>query len=196
MLVGLVVFLAGWAYAISQFGFFLGVGLGWFPAMVIAWLAMQVVSWGLIIIFGAAAAGKVVAEKRASSPRSFRPKWPTMTLIVVVALLASTVGGGAYFLQSELDGSCEHMRAKGAELAKLEGEIRVLGITDPVELIIADVYALHDLRIKYGTEFLFYQTMLRSASSGFDRATENTRYCLSKPYYNNPILAFFSANFS
>lgn len=32
-------FLVGWGYAIAQYGFFLGVGLGWVPAALIAAIA-------------------------------------------------------------------------------------------------------------------------------------------------------------
>jgi len=38
-LFGWGIFLAGWIYAISAFGIFLGVGVGWSPAHAIAWLA-------------------------------------------------------------------------------------------------------------------------------------------------------------
>lgn len=46
--VGVFVFLAGWIYAIANFGFFLGVGLGWIPALFIAWI----LDFLVIAIFG------------------------------------------------------------------------------------------------------------------------------------------------
>ena len=39
VLVGVAAFLAAWLYAITQYGFFLGVGLGIFPSAVIGILA-------------------------------------------------------------------------------------------------------------------------------------------------------------
>lgn len=35
-LFGGIAFIAGWIYAIAAYGFFLGVGLGWFPAAILA----------------------------------------------------------------------------------------------------------------------------------------------------------------
>lgn len=36
--IGIIIFAIGWIYAISSFGFFLGVGIGWIPALFIAWI--------------------------------------------------------------------------------------------------------------------------------------------------------------
>ena len=47
-IVGVIVFLIGWVYAIGAFGFFIGLGLGWIPALVIAWIVDLVV----IAVFG------------------------------------------------------------------------------------------------------------------------------------------------
>ena len=41
-----IIFIGSWIYAIATYGFFLGVGLGWFPALVIAGLAS--LFWPLI----------------------------------------------------------------------------------------------------------------------------------------------------
>ena len=38
-IVGLITFLWCWGYAISQWGWFIGLGVGWFPASIIAILA-------------------------------------------------------------------------------------------------------------------------------------------------------------
>ena len=35
---GIIVFFIGWIYAISEFGFFIGVGIGWIPALFIAYI--------------------------------------------------------------------------------------------------------------------------------------------------------------
>lgn len=46
--VGGVVFLGGWAYAVSAYGFFLGLGLGWVPALVLGALAGFL--WPLVLL--------------------------------------------------------------------------------------------------------------------------------------------------
>ena len=57
-LVGIVTFLACWAYAIARFGFLLGVGLGWIPAFFIAeivgvlWPVLLVVAIGAALLLG------------------------------------------------------------------------------------------------------------------------------------------------
>jgi hypothetical protein len=50
-IVGGLVFLACWAYAVATYGFFLGVGLGWLPAAVIGVIAGFV--WPAIALVGA-----------------------------------------------------------------------------------------------------------------------------------------------
>ena len=47
-IIGVIVFLVGWYYAIASFGFFLGVGLGWIPALFIAWI----IDFVVIAVFG------------------------------------------------------------------------------------------------------------------------------------------------
>lgn len=37
-IIGIIIFFIGWIYAISTFGFFLGLGLGWIPALFVAWI--------------------------------------------------------------------------------------------------------------------------------------------------------------
>lgn len=39
LIVGTISFIASWIYAIATYGFFLGVGLGWIPSLVIGFLA-------------------------------------------------------------------------------------------------------------------------------------------------------------
>jgi hypothetical protein len=46
-IVGVLTFVACWIYCISEYGFLLGVGLGWLPAMICAYLAFF-----LTIVFG------------------------------------------------------------------------------------------------------------------------------------------------
>ena len=48
--VGAITFFVAWAYAIARFGWFLGLGLGWFPAGVIALL--MAVLWPLLVLAG------------------------------------------------------------------------------------------------------------------------------------------------
>lgn len=45
---GVVVFFVGWIYAIGAFGFFIGVGVGWIPALFLA----MIVDTIFIMIFG------------------------------------------------------------------------------------------------------------------------------------------------
>jgi hypothetical protein len=47
-LVALGAFLAAWYYAIDRYGFFLGVGLGWFPSLVIG--AAAGLLWPLALV--------------------------------------------------------------------------------------------------------------------------------------------------
>lgn len=51
-LVGIVVFLAGWVYAIATYGFLVGVALGWIPAAIVG--VVSAVLWpillGLIVV--------------------------------------------------------------------------------------------------------------------------------------------------
>ena len=46
--VGWPVFVIAWAYAVVQYGFFLGVGLGWIPAAVVALVVGAL--WPLLLI--------------------------------------------------------------------------------------------------------------------------------------------------
>ena len=45
---GILAFIASWIYAIACYGFFLGVGLGWIPALCIGYLAGLI--WPLLAI--------------------------------------------------------------------------------------------------------------------------------------------------
>lgn len=55
--VALGVFIWGWLYAISAFGLFVGVSLGWIPAAILALMiaAATVYLWGLVLILGTSA---------------------------------------------------------------------------------------------------------------------------------------------
>lgn len=48
-IVGIIIFVIGWIYAIAKFGFFLGLGLGWIPAFFFA----KILEFLLTLIFGA-----------------------------------------------------------------------------------------------------------------------------------------------
>lgn len=47
-IIGIVVFIAGWIYAVGEFGFFLGLSLGWIPSFFLA----KLIDWVLIAILG------------------------------------------------------------------------------------------------------------------------------------------------
>lgn len=49
-ILGVPVFLAAWVYAIVTHGFFLGVGLGWIPALVVGFIAGLL--WPFVLIIG------------------------------------------------------------------------------------------------------------------------------------------------
>ncbi len=38
-LISFIVFVGSWIYCISEYGYLLGVGLGWLPSMIVAFLA-------------------------------------------------------------------------------------------------------------------------------------------------------------
>ena len=46
--VGIVTFLGCWIYCIATYGFLLGVGLGWLPSMIVAWIAA--LAWPIILL--------------------------------------------------------------------------------------------------------------------------------------------------
>lgn len=48
-IIGIIIFFVGWIYAISTYGFFLGLGIGWIPAIFVAWI----LDFFVILIFGA-----------------------------------------------------------------------------------------------------------------------------------------------
>lgn len=66
MLVFLVFFFGGWFYAISQFGWFLGIGVGWIPAAGFAYVITQVWSWALMLLLGA---GSAAAQRSRKQPK-------------------------------------------------------------------------------------------------------------------------------
>lgn len=45
--IGIIVFFIGWIYAVGNFGFFLGLGLGWIPAIFVALIIDTVLITGL-----------------------------------------------------------------------------------------------------------------------------------------------------
>ncbi|WP_093119016.1 hypothetical protein [Salinihabitans flavidus] len=59
-IIGVIIFFIGWIYAMGQFGFFLGLGLGWIPALFVAWILdfVIVIAFGLIGVSIGAVVGK------------------------------------------------------------------------------------------------------------------------------------------
>lgn len=54
LIVGPLTFIVGWIYAISEFGFFLGVGIGWIPALFIGYfvaILTKLIFLAIVIIF-------------------------------------------------------------------------------------------------------------------------------------------------
>ena len=50
-LISFIVFVGSWIYCISEYGYLLGVGLGWLPSMIVAFLAYILWLPALIILF-------------------------------------------------------------------------------------------------------------------------------------------------
>ena len=51
---GLIVFIVAWIYCIATYGFLLGVGLGWLPAIITAYVAAiiwPIIAFGLMLAF-------------------------------------------------------------------------------------------------------------------------------------------------
>ena len=51
---GLIVFTVAWIYCIATYGFLLGVGLGWLPAIITAYVAAiiwPIIAFGLMLAF-------------------------------------------------------------------------------------------------------------------------------------------------
>jgi hypothetical protein len=48
IITGIIAFIAGWIYAVMSYGWFLGLGLGWIPALVVGVIAGLL--WPLIAI--------------------------------------------------------------------------------------------------------------------------------------------------
>lgn len=61
-IIGVIIFLIGWIYAMGQFGFFLGLGLGWIPALFVAWI----LDFVIVIVFGliGVSIGAVVGKRK------------------------------------------------------------------------------------------------------------------------------------
>lgn len=48
-----IVFIGSWVYCIAEYGFLLGVGLGWLPSIIVAYIAgflWQLIVLGIVII--------------------------------------------------------------------------------------------------------------------------------------------------
>lgn len=76
LVVGPITFIIGWVYAISEFGFFLGVGIGWIPALFIGYFAAiltKSIMLILVIAFALEPMREVsLADLRVSRPSSGR----------------------------------------------------------------------------------------------------------------------------
>ena len=50
IVVGAIVFLVSWIYAINEFGFFLGGSLGWIPSMFLGWIASLIATFVFVLV--------------------------------------------------------------------------------------------------------------------------------------------------
>ncbi|WP_159078572.1 hypothetical protein [Sphingobium yanoikuyae] len=60
-IIGIIIFFIGWIYSIGAFGFFLGVGIGWIPALFVA------IILDFIIVFSLGLIGLAIEKRRFSS---------------------------------------------------------------------------------------------------------------------------------
>lgn len=61
-IVGGIVFLLAWLYAVVTYGLFLGLGLGWLPALVIGFIAGILWPFILLLLLGLAAYAFYVSQ--------------------------------------------------------------------------------------------------------------------------------------
>lgn len=150
-IVGIAAFLIGWVYSISRFGYFLGIGLGWFPALVIAFLLDTVVTFiiGAILLKLSMREG----EARTSSSVLELPKFRVSQLDVKHlakplgwSVLIVLLGAAVYFTGiNEFSGRCERLRGKAAILQEIKESASNMGVTA------SDLSRLsyYDLQMKY-----------------------------------------------
>lgn len=151
-LFGIIIFLVGWLYAISAFGLFLGLSLGWIPALINAWIA-QLVLTGLVTGFvvltnrGTRSAGGTVAARPAPSigpalqTRLQRLGFRIGALLhagvrwLPIAAGAIVLGLIVYFpFRNELNGQCDSMEEATQDLLRTRTEIIALN-EDPDDLL-------------------------------------------------------------
>lgn len=60
-IIGIIIFFIGWVYSIGAFGFFLGVGIGWIPALFVA------IILDFIIVFSLGLIGLAIEKRKFSS---------------------------------------------------------------------------------------------------------------------------------
>jgi len=73
IIIGFIAFIAGWIYAINEFGFFLGVGIGWIPAFFIGFfvgLGVDLLITAIFIALAIPPLRKVYAEDLKRNPDS------------------------------------------------------------------------------------------------------------------------------
>lgn len=87
LVVGPITFIIGWVYAISEFGFFLGVGMGWIPALFIGYFAAlltKLIMMAFVLAFAMKPMREVSlanpAHSNETSPRKTEPRGPKMSL--------------------------------------------------------------------------------------------------------------------
>lgn len=149
-----VVFFVGWIYSIVRFGYFIGFGLGWIPALVIAML----LDFAITICIGLLLSR--YSKKREAGPSYidnlrggffWGVRHNAKSLIKYFGLTAMLVAIGAavYFIGvNELNGTCGKLREQTTSLRETESFMLMRGLD------IADIDSLSylDLASKYGED--------------------------------------------
>ncbi|NOD94875.1 hypothetical protein GS636_18945 [Ruegeria sp. HKCCD4884] len=164
-----LIFLAGWIYAISQFGFFLGVSLGWIPALLFAWIIETVLVFVLVVVVSAmpqkkasisaqpiktdAVSTEFLSERRYFSidgslreARRLFKRWSPYFL--TIALLCGACWLVSVVFQNEYSGACKRVFETRIELMEVQASYIGNGID------LSDLYGFSygELVYKYGGE--------------------------------------------
>lgn len=180
---GILVFIIGWIYAISAFGFFLGVGLGWFPAIVIAWIADVVA----LFVLGALLTAVSQNQHRTINPVKVFPRFniprfrlPFSMKHVVVVLVLGAVGLSSFFLlRNEVNGSCDRVRTSSTKYI----QILIAFALDGVNTDDLDTLSYGQLTVAYGEGVARDRILYSNAKRDFQREHRNLEfpsYCFEK----------------
>ena len=180
---GILVFILGWIYAISAFGFFLGVGLGWFPAIVIAWIADVVA----LFVLGALLTAVSQNQHRTINPVKIFPRFslpkfrlPFSKKHVVGVLVMGAIGLSSFFLlRNEVNGSCDRVRTTSTKYI----QTLMMFALDGVNTNDLQTFSYGQLVVAYGEGVARDRILYSNAKRDFQRehrSLEFPSYCFEK----------------